>query len=93
MQCAICGRAGSDVKENTSSLYKKSVLYCLDCLISGREPYDDLVSYGWEYARFTKSYQQKIILPTLTFYRKTIEQFNEDVVKKRDEVTDESNEQ
>jgi hypothetical protein len=59
--------------------------YCLDCLTSGREPYEDLVNYGWEFNRFTKSYGQKIILPTLIFNGKTVEQFNEDVVKKREE--------
>lgn len=89
MQCSICARSGSDVKEYKSSLDTKTTLYCLDCLVSGREPYDDLVEYGWEYTRFTKSYRQKIILPTLAFYKKTIEQFNEDVAKKRDEITNE----
>ena len=88
MQCDICKRSGSDVKEYKSSLATKTVLYCLDCLTSGREPYEDLIDYGWEFKRFTKSYQQKIIVPTLTFYGKTVEQFNEDVLKKKEALVD-----
>ena len=85
MQCCVCGRAGSDVTENKSTLSKKQIPYCLDCLLSGREPYEELVAFGWEYNMFNKPYQQKIILPTLAFNHKTIAQFNEDVLKKRDE--------
>lgn len=85
LQCKVCGRSGSDVTEYKSTLSKDMVLYCMDCLISGREPYDDLVSFGWEYSWFNKTFQQKVILPTLAFNNKTIQQFNEDVRKKRDE--------
>jgi hypothetical protein len=62
------------------------VNYCLDCLISGREPYEDLVSFGWECSMFNKTFQQKVIIPTLAFNGKTVQQFNEDVKKKRDEI-------
>lgn len=85
LQCKVCGRAGSDVKESKSTLGKYMVTYCMDCQLSGREPYDDLVSFGWEWNMFNKTFQQKIILPTLAFNNKTIQQFNEDVRKKRDE--------
>lgn len=83
--CNVCGRSGSDVTEYKSTLSKKKLNYCIDCLYSGREPYDDLVAFGWEFSWFNKTYQQKIILPTLAFNNKTIQQFNEDVRKKRDE--------
>ena len=85
LQCKVCGRSGSDVTEYKSTLSKDMVSYCMDCLISGREPYDDLVSFGWEWSMFNKTFQQKIILPTLAFNNKTVQQFNEDVRKKRDE--------
>ena len=88
MQCDVCGRSGSDVAEHKSTLGNKQVAYCMDCLVSGREPYDDLVNYGWDYSWFNRTFQQKIILPTLAFSNKTIQQFNEDVYKKRSENTD-----
>ena len=86
LQCKVCGRAGSDVTEYKSTLGKHMVNYCLDCLMSGREPYEDLVSFGWEWSMFNKTFQQKVILPTLAFNSKTVQQFNEDVKKKRDEI-------
>jgi hypothetical protein len=79
MTCSICKRSGSDVAEYKSTLSDKKLSYCLDCLYSGRESYEDLVNYGWEFNWFCKKYQQKIILPTLTFNHKTIDQFNDDV--------------
>ena len=85
LQCRVCGRSGSDVTEHKSSLSKNIIPYCMDCLFSGREPYEDLVNFGWEYSWFNKTFQQKIILPTLAFNNKTPLQFNEDVRKKRDE--------
>lgn len=86
LQCKVCGRSGSDVAEYKSTLSKNTIPYCMDCLFSGREPYDDLVSFGWEFSMFNKPYQQKIILPTLAFNNKTILQFNEEVRKKRDDL-------
>ncbi len=87
--CYICGRAGKDVAEHTSTL-NKVIPYCMDCLFSGREPYEDLVVYGWEFDMFAKSYQQRIIIPTLAFNKKSIAQFDEDVRKKRGETDDSS---
>jgi hypothetical protein len=85
LQCKVCGRSGSDVAEHKSTLSKNMTNYCMDCLFSGREPYEDLVNFGWEYGWFNKPYQQKIILPTLVFNNKTVQQFNEEVRQKRDE--------
>lgn len=86
LQCKVCGRSGSDVTECKSTLSNNIVNYCMDCLFSGREPYEDLVSFGWECNMFNKAFQQKIILPTLAFNNKTVQQFNEDVRKKRDDI-------
>jgi hypothetical protein len=86
MCCSVCKRTGSDVAEYKSTLSNNKVAYCMDCLYSGREPYEDLLNFGWEFNMFNRMYQQKIILPTLAFNNKTIQQFNEDVKKKRDET-------
>lgn len=87
MTCAVCRRSGSDVAEYKSTISNKNIAYCMDCLYSGREPYIDLVSFGWEFDMFNKTYQQKVIMPTLVFNNKTVQQFNDDVIKKRDEET------
>lgn len=89
LTCDVCGRAGSDVTELASTLGKKKTNYCLDCLISGREPYEELINFGWEYRMFSRSYQQKILLPTLAFNNKTVLQFNEEVRQKRDDKLNE----
>jgi len=85
MNCCVCGRAGSDVEEHKNTLTNQMAPYCLDCLWSGREPYKDLVDFGWDFGWFNKTYQQKVIIPTLTFNNKTVQQFNEEVRKKRAE--------
>lgn len=85
MQCQVCGRSGSDVTGYKSTLSKNMTNYCMDCLLLGREPYEDLVNFGWEWTMFNKTFQQKVALPTLAFKNKTIQQFNEDVRLKRDE--------
>lgn len=85
MTCSVCKRAGSDVAEYKSTLSNKKAPYCLDCLYSGREPYEELVAFGWEFNMFNKTYLKKVVLPTLAFNNKTIEQFNEEVRKKREE--------
>lgn len=82
--CCVCNRTGSDVAEYKSTLTDEEIPYCKDCLDSGREPYKDLVAFGYEFNKFNKTYQQKIVIPTLTFNKKTIQQFNEDVIRKRD---------
>lgn len=87
MQCCVCGRVGSDVINCENTLTRKPAPYCLDCQLSGREPYEDLINFGWDFSWFNNTYQQKIIIPTLTFNNKTIQQFNDDVKKKRLENT------
>lgn len=86
MQCDVCGLSNDGVAEYKSTLSDKKVCYCRDCLFYGREPYEDLVFFGWEFNMFNKKYQQKIIMPTLAFNNKTVQQFNEDVIKKRYEL-------
>lgn len=85
LKCCVCNRAGSDVTEIQSPLNKKLQSYCLACLQSGYEPYEDLVEFGLDYSLFSRTYQQKVILPTLALNNKTVLQLNEDILKKRDE--------
>jgi hypothetical protein len=84
-KCCVCGRADKWVSDYKNTLTKESMPYCLDCWVAGREPYEVLVDYGWDFEMFTKSYQQKIIAPTLLFYNKTIDQFNEDINRRESE--------
>lgn len=77
MSCPFCYNAYVWAKEPKT--------YCFNCILSGFESYEDLVNFGWEYGMFNKKFQKKIVLPTLSFNGKSIKQFNEDVIKKRDE--------
>ena len=84
-KCCVCGQTIKDLDTYISVLTKEPKTYCFNCILSGFEPYEDLVNFGWEYSMFNKTFQQKIVLPTLTLNGKQVKEFNEDVKKKRDE--------
>lgn len=81
----MCEKNEPDLDTYISVLTRQPKVYCFNCILSGFEPYEDLVNFGWEYGMFNKTFQQKILLPTLSLNGKTAKQFNEDVEKKRDE--------
>jgi hypothetical protein len=91
-KCCVCGQTTNDLDTYISPLTKEPKVYCFNCILSGFEPYEDLVNFGWEYGMFNKIFQQKKVLPTISLNGKTIKQFNEDVNKKRDEQENGSNE-
>ena len=84
-KCCVCGNSKPDLDTYISILTKEPKVYCFNCIISGFEPYEDLVNFGWEFEQFSKTFQRKSLLPTLILNGKSVKQFNEDVIKKRDE--------
>lgn len=90
-KCCVCGQTTNDLDTYISILTKEPKVYCFNCILSGFEPYEDLVNFGWEFSQFNKTFQQKIVLPTISLAGKTPTQFNEDVRKKRDEKENGSN--
>ena len=85
--CCVCGNTNiKDVKAYKSALTDDTRYYCSNCIFSGLEPYTDLINFGWEFDMFTKSFQQKVIIPTLTKNNKTVQQFNADVENRRKET-------
>ncbi len=81
-KCCVCGNTEPSLDTYISILTKEPKVYCFNCILSGFEPYEDLVNFGWEYGMFTKTFQQKILLPTLARNGKNVKQFNEDVEKR-----------
>ena len=77
-KCAVCNKE-TKTTVCCSSCGGISFAYCDECLQAGREPYDALVGMNLYYDDINKSYQEKILLPSLKFYKKTIEDFNADV--------------
>lgn len=79
-KCCVCGQqvACTQLKSTCSD---KILSYCPACLQSGFESYEELVSFGFLYDNFSPSMINKILNPSLRYYRKSIEQFNEDVLK------------
>ena len=90
-KCCVCGNDKPNLDTYISILTKEPKVYCFDCILSGFEPYEDLVNFGWEFSWFNKTFQQKILLPTLYRNQKSPIQFNEDVRKKREEKENGSN--
>ena len=82
-KCCVCGHTTKDLDTYISILTREPKVYCFNCIMSGFEPYEDLVNFGWEYRMFNKTFQQKIVLPTLGLNGKTVSQFNQDVENKR----------
>lgn len=79
-KCDVCGKETETVV-CCSSCGAISFAYCQECLNSGREPYDALVGMGLYYDDINKTYKQQVLLPSLRFFDKTIEEFNADVEK------------
>lgn len=81
-KCSVCGR-DTYLITSTCSCNKNTYNYCATCYGAGYEPYDDLVNYGFTYDMFFKTYRDKILLPSLRYYGKTIQQFNLDVMSNK----------
>lgn len=85
-KCCVCGQDNEELLGTyTSTLTKQSNIYCNLCILSGFEPYEDLINFRWDYDMFNDTFKRKILNPTLIREGKTIKQFNEDVANKRKE--------
>lgn len=79
-KCDVCGKE-TETMVCSSSCGGVSFAYCRECLNAGREPYSALVGMGLYYADMNRTYKEQILLPSLKFHGKTIEEFNADVEK------------
>lgn len=86
-KCDVCGKEAETIV-CCSSCGAISFAYCPECLNAGREPYDALVGMGLTSDILNNTYKQKILLPSLNFFGKTLAEFNEDVKKMDDEYYD-----
>ena len=86
-KCDVCGKE-AEVFVACSSCGAISFAYCAECLNGGREPYDALVGMGLTSNMINKSYKEEILLPSLRFYGKTIEEFDADVEQAEQEYYD-----
>ena len=78
-KCDVCGVESSAVQVCSSSIGGVSFAYCPRCFQSGHEPYSALISMGYFWADINKTYKQQILIPSLNFYGKTKEDFDNDV--------------
>lgn len=83
-KCAVCNKE-TKTTVCCSSCGGISFAYCDECLQAGREPYDALVGMGLYYEDIRETYRRIILLPSLKFYNKTVEEFNADVLKLENE--------
>lgn len=86
-KCDVCGKE-TETFAVCSSCGGVSFSYCAECLHAGREPYDALVGMGMTSYCINETYTRKILLPSLSFYGKTLEEFNADVEKNLDDYFD-----
>lgn len=86
-KCDVCGKEAETVV-CCSSCGAISFAYCQECLNNGREPYDALVGMGLLSDCMNQIYRQQILLPSLSFFGKTIAEFDADVEKIDAEMND-----
>ena len=79
-KCDVCGKE-TEVQPACSSCGGVSFAYCMECLCLGREPYDALVGMGLISDCINPQYKEKILMPSLQFHGKTVEDFDTDVLK------------
>lgn len=85
-KCCVCGQDKEELLGTyTSTLTKQPKTYCNSCIVSGFEPYEDLINFRWDYDMFNDTFKRRILNPTLVREGKTVKQFNEDVATKRKE--------
>ncbi len=77
-ECVVCKQQASCI-EVKSTCSNKILNYCTACLSNGYECYEELVQYGFTYECFNNTFIQKVVKPTLRYYNKTKEQFDNDV--------------
>lgn len=82
-KCDVCGKE-TETFVACSSCGGTSYAYCGECLNAGREPYGALVGMGLTSDIINKTYKQQILMPSLRFFGKTIEEFDADVEKMDD---------
>lgn len=86
-KCDVCGKE-SEIFVACSSCGAISFAYCAECLNNGLEPYSALVGMGLTSDMINKSYKEQILMPSLRFHGKTIEEFDADVIKMDDDYYD-----
>lgn len=86
-KCDVCGKE-TEVIVVCSTCGAISFAYCYECLNAGREPYDALVGMGITSDYMNKTYKQHILMPSLQFHGKTLEEFDTDVIKMDEEYYD-----
>lgn len=79
-KCDVCGKE-TETFVCCSACGAISFAYCQVCLEANREPYDALVGMGLTSDILNNTYKQQILLPSLRFFGKTIEEFDADVKK------------
>jgi hypothetical protein len=82
-KCEVCGQETEIIVAN-SACGAISSAYCYKCLENGYEPYDNLVGMGMTSDEISENFKQEILLPSLKFLDKTLEQFDKDVQELND---------
>ena len=86
-KCDVCGKE-TEVFAACSACGAISFSYCQECMSAGIEPYDALVGMALYVDEFNESFKEQILLPSLKFHGKTMEEFELDVQKMLDGYCD-----
>lgn len=80
-KCCVCGKE-TDCTALKSTCSDNILTYCSICLQNGYESYDELVNYGLIFECFSPSMQNRVIVPTLRYLGKSLDEFNEEVERR-----------
>lgn len=76
LKCCICGKPAT---MSCCSLNNTTRAYCDDCMDTGIIPYSDLVGMCMYTDDFNEEVMKNVVIPTLDYFEKSIEEFNKDV--------------
>ena len=79
-KCCVCNQE-APCFQLKSTCSDNIMNYCAACISNGYENYTELINYGFPHDLFSRTFRNKVLIPSLRYYGKTVEQFNADVLK------------
>lgn len=85
-KCCVCGKESNITMFSTGH---NLLNYCEYCASNYLENYNEMVNIGMLSYELSPSYKQKTLIPSLAYYKKTLEDFDRDVLSFLNDSEDE----
>jgi hypothetical protein len=75
-KCCVCGKPATN---SCCTLTPTTRSYCDECLEKGIVPYGELLSLGLYFDEIDEDIVNSVVIPSLEYWEKSIEEFNYDI--------------